>query len=100
MIRLPAPVSPGAAGAPDQRHLLFLTELARLIPLTDPSADVVRIELTDRPDAFASVSAWRAGPAPPPFPHRTRSSHPRHRSLGRRGTHRADGPAGRVRLGE
>jgi hypothetical protein len=60
MIRLPAPVSPGAAGAPDQRHLRFLTELARLIPVTDPAADVVRIEVTARPESFASVSAWRA----------------------------------------
>ena len=61
MIRLPAPVSPGAAGAPDQRdQLILLTDLARLIPVTDPSADVVRIELMDRPESFASVSAWRA----------------------------------------
>ena len=59
MIRLPAPVSPGAAGAPDQR-LLLLTELARLIPVTDASADVVRIQLTNRPESFASVSAWRS----------------------------------------
>jgi hypothetical protein len=59
MIRLPAPVSPGAAGAPDQRQLLLLTELARLIPVTDPSADVVRMEVTDRPASFASPSAWR-----------------------------------------
>jgi hypothetical protein len=59
MIRLPAPVSPGAAGAPDQRQLLLLTELARLIPVTDPSADVVRLEVTDRPASFASPSAWR-----------------------------------------
>ena len=61
MIRLPAPVSPGAAGAPDQRHHSFLTELARHIPLTDPQADVVRIDVTDRPLAYDSVSAWRAG---------------------------------------
>ena len=60
MIRLPAPVSPGAAGAPDQRHLLLLTELARLIPVTDPNADVVRLEVTDRPASFASLAAWRA----------------------------------------
>ncbi|HET9708355.1 MAG TPA: hypothetical protein VFP39_08630 [Gemmatimonadales bacterium] len=59
MIRLPAPVSPGAAGAPDQRQLLLLTELARLIPVTDPSADVVRMEVTDRPESFTSPSAWR-----------------------------------------
>jgi hypothetical protein len=59
MIRLPAPVSPGAAGAPDQRQLLLLTELARLIPVTDPSADVVGMEVTDRPASFASPSAWR-----------------------------------------
>jgi hypothetical protein len=59
MIRLPAPVSPGAAGAPDQRQLLLLTELARLIPVTDPSADVVRVDVTDRPASFASPSAWR-----------------------------------------
>lgn len=60
MIRLPAPDSPGAAGAPDQRHLAVLTDLARLIPVTDPAADVVRIELTDRPQSFASPGAWRA----------------------------------------
>ena len=60
MIRLPAPVSPGAAGAPDQRQLLFLTELARLIPVTDPAADVVRIEVADRPESFASLGEWRA----------------------------------------
>jgi hypothetical protein len=59
MIRLPAPGSPGAAGAPDQRQLLLLTELARLIPVTDPLADVVRLEVTDRPESFASPSAWR-----------------------------------------
>src|SRR5215467_9804877 len=58
MIRLPAPVLPGAAGVAEQRHLRFLTELARLIPVTDPSADVVRIEVTDR---FSSISLrdWR-----------------------------------------
>jgi hypothetical protein len=60
MIRLPAPVSPGAAGAPDQRPLTLLSELARLVPVTDPAADVVRIEVTDRPAAFASPGAWRA----------------------------------------
>jgi hypothetical protein len=60
MIRLPAPVSPGAAGAPDQRQLLLLTELARLIPVTDPSADVVRIEVADRPESFVSLGEWRA----------------------------------------
>ena len=59
MIRLPAPVSPGAAGAPDQRQLLLLTELARLIPVIDPAADVVRMDVTDRPESFASPSAWR-----------------------------------------
>ena len=60
MILLPAPTFPGAAGAPDLRQLRFFTELARLIPVTDPSADVVRIEVTDRPESYASVSAWRA----------------------------------------
>lgn len=59
MIRLPAPATPGAPGAPDQR-LLLLTELARLIPVADQDAEVVRIELTDRPTTFASVGAWRA----------------------------------------
>ena len=60
MIRLPAPATPGAAGAPDQRHLRLLTELARLIPVADHSADVVRIELTDRPESFSTPAAWRA----------------------------------------
>ena len=60
MIRLPAPASPGAAGAPDQRQLLSLTEFARLIPVTDASANVVRLDVTDRPESFASLAAWRA----------------------------------------
>jgi hypothetical protein len=60
MIRLPAPTTPGAAGAPDQRHLGLLTELARLIPVADQAADVVRIELTDRPESFSTPGAWRA----------------------------------------
>lgn len=56
MIRLPAPSSPGA---PEQHHLTLLTELARLIPVTDRAADVVRIELVDQPESFASIDAWR-----------------------------------------
>ncbi len=58
MIRLPAPATPGAA--PDQRHLILLAELARLVPVTDPLADVVGIELTDRPASFSTLGAWRA----------------------------------------
>jgi len=62
MIRLPAPATPGAPGAPGapDRRLLLLIELARLIPVTDATSDVVRIELTDRPASFTDVGAWRA----------------------------------------
>jgi hypothetical protein len=58
MIRLPGT---GMLSAPDRRALTFLTDLARLIPVADAAADVVTIDLTDRPSRFDSLRDWRAG---------------------------------------
>jgi hypothetical protein len=58
MIRLPGT---GTLSAPDRRALSLLTDLSRLIPVVDPAADVVTIELTDRPARFDSLQDWRAG---------------------------------------
>ncbi len=57
MIRLPD------ALAPTERYALeLLVDLARLVPVDDPNADVVRIEVTDppgRPPALRTLSASR-----------------------------------------
>ncbi len=58
MIRLPGT---GTLSAPDRRALTLLTDLARLIPVADAAADVVTIDLTDRPSRFESLRDWRAG---------------------------------------
>jgi hypothetical protein len=57
MIRLPAPAS---SSAPEQRPVTLLAELARLVPVADPSANVVSIEVTDRPASFPGIREWRA----------------------------------------
>jgi len=56
MIRLPGT---GTLSAPDRRALSLLTDLARLIPVADAAADVVTIDLTDRPPRFDSLRSWR-----------------------------------------
>ena len=58
MIRLPGT---GTLSAPDRRALSLLTDLARLIPVADAAADVVTLDLTDRPAAFDSLRGWRDG---------------------------------------
>jgi hypothetical protein len=57
MIRLP-----GTEGLPpaDRRALTLLTDLARLLPVSDAAADIVTLDLTDRPAAFPSLRAWQA----------------------------------------
>jgi hypothetical protein len=57
MIRLPGT---GTLSAPDRRAFTLLTDLARLVPVADPVADVVTIELTDRPARFESLRDWQA----------------------------------------
>jgi hypothetical protein len=58
MIRLPGT---GTLSAPDRRALTLLTDLARLIPVADAAADVVTIDLTDRPPRFDTLRTWRDG---------------------------------------
>ena len=58
MIRLPGPAT---LSEPDQRSLTLLTDLARLIPVADPQADVVTLELSDRPERFDGLRSWQSG---------------------------------------
>ena len=57
MIRLPGT---GTLSDRDRRGLTLLTDLARLIPVTDDRADIVAIDLTERPLRFDSLKAWQA----------------------------------------
>jgi len=57
MIRLPGT---GSLSAPDRRALTLLTDLARLIPVADSSADVVTLTLTDDPPRYDGLAAWKA----------------------------------------
>jgi hypothetical protein len=57
MIRPPGPT---ALRGPDRRALTALIDLARLVPVADPGADVVTLELIDRPPRFAGLRAWKA----------------------------------------
>jgi hypothetical protein len=56
MIRLPEPT---ILDAPQRRALTVLVDLARLIPVTDPTADVVTIALTEGAP-FDGLRAWKA----------------------------------------
>lgn len=58
MIRLPGPAT---LSEPDRRSLNLLTDLARLIPVADPQADVVTLELSDRPGRFDGLRSWQTG---------------------------------------
>src|SRR2546425_9241326 len=58
MIRGPGSVA--ALRPAEQFALHFLIDLARLIPVEDPAADVVRVDVTDRPDGARDLSGWIA----------------------------------------
>jgi hypothetical protein len=58
MIRGPGSVA--ALRPPEQFALHTLIDLARLLPVEDPAADVVRLEVTDRPDGARDLSGWIA----------------------------------------
>lgn len=57
MIRLPAT---DTLSASERRALDLLTDLARLIPVADPVADVVTIDLSERPARFDTLRDWKA----------------------------------------
>src|SRR2546428_5104969 len=58
MIRGPGSVA--ALRPAEQFALHVLIDLARLIPVEDPAADVVRVDVTDRPDGNRDLSGWVA----------------------------------------
>lgn len=58
MLRLPGPAAPLAAS--ERYALELLADLARLVPVDDPAADVVRVEVTDEPHDPASLAAAAA----------------------------------------
>jgi hypothetical protein len=58
MIR--APGSAAALRPVEQFALHVLIDLARLVPVDDPAADVVRLEVTERPASAADLAGWMA----------------------------------------
>ncbi len=58
MIR--APGSTAALRPAEQYALDVLIDLACLLPVDDPAADVVRLEVTERPDEVRELTAWIA----------------------------------------
>jgi hypothetical protein len=57
MIRLP---ETGTLSAPERRALDLLTDLARLIPVADRTANVARIDVSERPARFDTLREWKA----------------------------------------
>jgi len=55
MIRLP---EPAGLSPPDRYSLTLLADFARLIPVADHTADVVSLEVTDRPPVFHDLRTW------------------------------------------
>src|SRR6266705_1776657 len=58
MIR--APGSTAALRPAEQYAIDVLIDLACLLPVDDPAADVVRLEVTERPDDARELTAWIA----------------------------------------
>ena len=58
MLRLPGPAAPLAAS--ERYALELLADLSRLVPVDDPAADVVRVEVVDAPSATGSLAAAAA----------------------------------------
>ena len=58
MIRAPGSITPLRPAEQYALHLLL--DLARLVPVDDAGADVVRLEVTERPAESRELSAWTA----------------------------------------